>query len=319
MIKNIKWGILGCGRIAEKFASDILLIPDCQLIACASKEIHKATIFAEKFQIANYYGDYESMLKLKELDVIYIATTHNFHFSNILLCLENGKNVLCEKPLCVSTVEVNRVVDAAKSNNLFLMEAMWTAFLPAFRHLVNDVKSGLIGDVRYLRADFGFRTDYNPVHRLFNPSLAGGCILDIGIYPLYASYEILGKPETMLLSNTKAPTGVEIESTMHMTYLGGATASLYSSINCNTRNTLEIFGTNGSIWVPGRFHEISKYTYLSSDGVQYEKSFEKMGWGYSHQIDHVNDCNRNKMTQSDIMTFDKSKALMEIMEEAIMY
>ncbi len=317
MSRIIKWGILGCGRIAEKFAKDMALIPDVQLVACASKDISKAQTFAEKFQVTHYYESYTSMLALAELDVIYIATTHNFHYANIVLCLEHGKHVLCEKPVCVTSSELDRVVTLAKDKGLFLMEAMWTAFLPAFQGLLQDINSGVIGEVRYLRADFGFFSAYDPKHRLFDPSLAGGCILDIGIYPLFAAVEILGKPTEIHTSKGHAPSGVEDECAIQLKYETGAHASLYTTLTCNTSNTLEIFGTQGSILVPSRFHELSQYRIVDQQGNVQDRVWEKLGFGYTHEIIHVSECLRKSMTESDIMTFAQSKALMELMQHAI--
>lgn len=319
MSRTINWGILGCGRIAEKFASDMALVPGAQLVACASKDSKKSLVFAEKFQIPNHYGDYTSMLMLDELDVVYIATTHNFHHENIILCLEHRKHVLCEKPICTSLDELDRAVSLAKESGLFLMEAMWTAFLPAFLELLADCRSGVIGEMRYVKADFGFFSAYDPKSRLFDPALAGGCILDIGIYPLFVALEILGKPHSSMVSKSYALSGVENEAAIQIHFENGAHASLYSTVTCNTSNTLEIFGTKGNISVPSRFHEMTHYTITDQNGHAMVKKYNKLGFGYAHEIIHVTNCIQKSITESDIMTFDKSKALMEIMELAIKY
>ena len=197
------------------------------------------------------------------------------------------------------------------------MEAMWTAFLPAFQGLLHDIKSGIIGDVRYLTADFGFFSAYDAKSRLFDPALAGGCVLDIGIYPLFVALEILGTPIDLIASKSYATSGVEHECALQLKYHTGAHASLYSTITCNTSNTLEIFGTQGSISVPSRFHELTKYRISDHQGNTQDKEFGKMGFGYAHEIIHVSECLRSGMTESDVMSFARSKALMEMMDQAI--
>jgi predicted dehydrogenase len=319
MSRTIQWGILGCGRIAEKFASDMALVPDARLIACASKDTHKSMKFAEKYQIPYHYGDYRAMLASDAVDVVYVATTHNFHDENIILCLEHGKHVLCEKPMCVSMVALERVVALAKERRLFLMEAMWTAFLPAFQELLADCRTGAIGDIRYMKADFGFFSAYDPKSRLFDPALAGGCILDIGIYPLFVALGICGKPSKTWVSKSYAPSGVENEAAILIHFESGAHASLYSTVTCNTSNTLEIFGTKGTISVPSRFHEMTQYTITDQNGQAQVKKYDRLGYGYAHEIIHVTNCVRKSMSESDVMTFEKSLELMEMMQLAIKY
>lgn len=311
----IRWGILGCGKIAHKFASDLLLTEYGQLYACASKDKQKAADFATKYDAVKYFDSYESLAACEEIDVIYIATPHSFHHDHSILCMRMGKNVLCEKPMAIQQAQLQAMIEVVKYHNVFLMEAMWTAFLPAIIEVKDKVSAGVIGSVRHLSADFGFQSIYDPESRLYNPLLAGGSLLDIGIYPLYISLLILGMPKTIQAKAHIAPTRVDDECTILLSYEDGATASLYCSVTCHTDTKCEIYGTKGNIKIPGRFHEQDHYFLQHQDGPSVQFNIGKKGYGYYHEAKHVNDCLLNGVKESPSMPFQTSLQLVQLMDE----
>ena len=194
MNKTINWGIIAPGKIAQKFASDLKLVEGANLLAVASRDETRAKEFALEYNAQKHYGSYLDLVKDPDVDVVYIASPHPFHFEQSLLCLNHGKHVLCEKPMCMNVQEVKQLIDVAQSKNLFLMEALWTRFIPSFVKCKNLVEQGEIGEILYIQADFGFRAEYDVQRRTFNKELGGGSLLDIGIYPVFFALEIAGKP-----------------------------------------------------------------------------------------------------------------------------
>jgi dihydrodiol dehydrogenase / D-xylose 1-dehydrogenase (NADP) len=179
MGRTISWGILSTGRISEKFALDLQLVPNARLAAVGSRNRDRAFEFARKFNAQKAYGSYEELASDKDIDVIYIGTPHISHCENALLCLDKGKAVLCEKPFAMNEKEVLRMILKAREKNLFLMEAIWTRFIPAIKKALELIESGTIGDIVHIKADFGYKAHYDPAWRLFNRELGGGSLLDI--------------------------------------------------------------------------------------------------------------------------------------------
>ena len=181
MQQTYRWGILAPGKIAHKFAAGLPFVPGAELYAIGSRNSEKAKEFATQYHAPVSYGSYEALAGDPKVDIIYIATPHAFHMDNTLLCLKNGKAVLCEKPLAMNLRQVQAMVQAARDNNSFLMEALWSRFLPNITKAKEILKSGKIGRATHLVADFGFKADFDPKSRLFDPNLGGGALLDIGI------------------------------------------------------------------------------------------------------------------------------------------
>jgi predicted dehydrogenase len=313
--KKIKWGILGCGKIAHKFASDLALSDSGVLYACASRNEDQAREFAHKYEAKVYFNNYLSLVACDEVDVIYIATPHSFHFEQTLLCLKHNKHVLCEKPMGLNEKQVKTMISEANKHQVFLMEAMWTAFLPAIQGALKVIHEGVLGEIRHIKADFGFQAGFDPQSRLFNPDLAGGSLLDIGIYPLFISLLISGYPESVQSMVHLATTGVDDECAVQLQYASGATASLYSTITCHTDTVCEIFGTKGKITIPKRFHEQDHFYLQLNDQEPTVVTSGKTGFGYFHEIEHVNDCIRENITESKVMTHELSQQLIRLMDE----
>lgn len=313
--RKIRWGILGCGKIAHKFASDLLLSETAELFACASRNIENSKVFAEKYKAKMFFDNYEDLAKCGEIDVIYIATPNSFHLEHSLLCLNNQKAVLCEKPLCIDSVQVVELINVAKVNNVFLMEAMWTSCLPNILSVQNTIQSGAIGEIIHLTADFGFKTDYNPKSRLFDEALGGGSLLDIGIYPLYVSLLFLGKPSKIQSSIRYSTSGVDASCSVLLTYNEGKTATLFSSFETTMDIKCEIYGTKGKIIIPNRFHEHNEHIIQISGLSEKIVTNEKIGHGYFYEIEHVNECLYKGIKESPIMPMSISLDLINIMDE----
>ncbi|MBC7885749.1 MAG: Gfo/Idh/MocA family oxidoreductase, partial [Saprospiraceae bacterium] len=285
------------------------------LYACAGKEKDKRNTFAEKFKIVQAFDTYPKLARCPEIDVIYIATPHSFHYEHTLLCLNNKKPVLCEKPLGVNFEQVTEMFRCARENHVFLMEAMWTAFLPNIVEIQQVVKNNTIGAVLHLKADFGFQAVYDETSRLFDPKLAGGALLDIGIYPVFMSLIILGKPLKITASAHIAPSGVDSSCAILFSYENGATASLYCSFDVHTDTTCDLFGTKGSIRIPGRFHEQDHYFQQLNDEPVQKITTGRTGLGYFQEIEHVHHCLNQGLKQSPVMDFNMSASLIEILDE----
>ncbi len=297
MNKKINWGILGLGKIANKFAHDLLLSNNANLHAVASRDIDKAKSFSESYKCSKYYGSYEELVKDPEIDIVYIATPHPFHFENTMLCLQNNKGVLCEKPMGMDTEQVNKMIQEAQSRNLFLMEGLWTRFIPATERLLEIIESGKIGNIEFIRADFGFQGDLNFESRLYSKKLGGGSLLDIGIYPIYLSLLTLGVPNKIRAIASMTETQVDNSCSILFNYKNGAISNLDSTIEYNTATEAFIYGTKGIIRLHQRFHHANKLT-ISVNGNQEIIDIPYLGNGYLHEIEEANNCLANGKTES---------------------
>lgn len=219
MQEIVRWGIVGPGRIAHSFAKDLSLVEGCKLTAVASRSLERAQDFANEYGAEYSYGSYEAIFESTEVDVLYIATPHTSHCQLSIAAMEKGKHVLCEKPLGLNKEEVGSMIAVARENKVFLMEALWSRFNPSILKVKEMVEKGDLGKIAYLNASFGFYAlDRDEKHRLLNLDLAGGTLLDIGIYPIFLSYLILGKPERIMAASKFHRTGVEAQTAMIFEY-----------------------------------------------------------------------------------------------------
>jgi predicted dehydrogenase len=311
-----RWGILACGNIATKFADDLVAhVPDAVVYAVASRDISKAQAFGERYNATKTFGSYQELVDCPEVDVIYIASPHAQHHGHTLLCLEAGKPVLCEKAFAINTSMVKEMIAKSKEKNLFLMEAIWTRFHPTIAKTLEIIHAGQIGNIVHIVADFGFLANYDENARLFNPALTGGSLYDIGIYPLFISKLLLGNPKEIKAVATLAPTGVDMNTSMALSYESGATASLFSTFAANTDTTCTIYGTKGKIFLHSRFHETKGMT-LEIEGEEPQIfETERLGWGYSYEIEEVQRCLKLGWTESDKLPLQFSLELMELLCE----
>ena len=315
MKSKIRWGIMGLGKIANKFASDLQLSSEAELYAVASRNSEKAKAFGEKFHSQKYYHSYEEMAMDDDIDVIYVATPHSFHFDNTMLCLRNNKSVLCEKPMGMDSYQVKTMIKEARSRNLFLMEALWTRFIPATEKLIELLQKNSIGKLQYVEADFGFKAEFDPKSRVFNKSLGGGSLMDIGIYPIYLSLLTLGFPKHVNAEARMAETGVDSYCSMLFAYENGTKAILESSVEADTPTSAHIYGSKGHIKLHSRFHHSEKISLYQNDELKEEFDLKYQGHAYIYEIEEVNRCVRSKMIESPRLANSLSIDLMAIIDQ----
>ena len=311
-MKTYNWGIISTGKIAGKFVEGLKSIPRANVYAVASRDLSKAQAFATKFNIGKTYGSYQEMINDPKVDIVYIGTPNNLHYQDTMMCLEAGKATLCEKPFALNTTELNEMVSLARSKNVFLMEALWTMFLPSISKVQELIQEGHIGTPHMIKADFGFKAQYDPHGRLFNPELGGGSLLDIGIYPIFLSKLLLGKPLSTTVSSIKAPTGVDLTNGIIFTHEGGKMSILSSTFAVNLETEAQIVGDEGTITLHRMFHMPTRVT-LSKDGVQKEIAIDYIGNGYNYEAEEVMKCLNEGKTESSKLPLDFSLELMEIL------
>jgi len=315
MKQTYNWGIVGLGKIAHLFAADILKTENANLWAVASRSKQKAIIFADEFNVPHAYGSYDEMLDCKNLDIVYIATPHSLHCENTIQFLDHGIPVLCEKPLAINSKQVSQMILASRGRGVFLMEAMWTRFLPMINNVLKLIMEDTIGDVVNIKADFGFKADFNPVSRLFDPKLGGGALLDVGIYPVFLSLLLLGEPNNIIAKSGFASTGVDEYCKMVFEYQDNKTAFLNCSVTENTPTKAEIFGTKGMITLHSRWHESNKLTVTLLSGETRDYEFEYNGKGYNFETIEVMKCLSNDKLESDFMSLEFSRKLMNLLDQ----
>ncbi|MDC6351669.1 Gfo/Idh/MocA family oxidoreductase [Zeaxanthinibacter sp. PT1] len=314
MKQKIRWGIIGLGKIAHSFAKDLQLVEEAELYAVASRSKDKAVDFGEAYGVRETFGSYEELFNCNEVDVVYIATPHMAHCDWSIKAMEAGKAVLCEKPLGVNSREVESMIEASGKNNVFLMEALWSRFNPSIAKVKELVDAGELGSVKYLHADFAFYAlDRSEEGRLLNPSLAGGSLLDIGIYPIFLAYLMLGVPDRILSTTKSHSTGVEVQAAMILEY-PGSMALLYSGLTSRSEMKAEISASRGSFYLHSRWHESQGYT-IDRSGKQEYFELPTIGKGYSHEIMEVHECLRSGKTQSALWSHQNSLELVGILDQ----
>lgn len=313
MGQPVRWGIVGLGNIAAKFAGDLSLVPDAELHAVASRDRAKSRSFAQRYDAKKAYDDYMDLFEDPGVDVVYIASPHSFHKSHTLAAIGAGKHVLCEKPLGINAAEVREMCDAASEKGCFLMEALWSRFNPCIHEVWEMVRKGRLGPVSILRADFAFPAlDRDPSGRLLNPGLAGGSLLDIGIYPVFLAYLILGVPERIRVAARFHTTGVEKQIGMLFDYPDGL-AVLYSGLTSHSEMRAELGCRDGTIYLNPRWHETASYTVQMGDTTREVKRTPE-GAGYVHEITEVHQCLAEGMLQSRLWSWSDSQALHDLLD-----
>jgi len=310
----IKWGILGLGKIANKFAQDLIKIEDAQLYAVASRSQEKADTFATTYGAKIPYNDYESLVKDPNVDAVYIATPHALHNEHAILCLNHKKAVLCEKPFAMNLQEVEEMIATAKANNTLLMEALWTYFLPHYQFALEHIKKETFGKIVKIEADFGFKPNIDMTSRVFKKTLGGGSLLDIGIYPIFAALTTLGKPLDIASKATFFDNGVDASCFIQFDYGDGIEAHLKSTLLEKTPTEAIFYCERGMIKINSRFQEPTNVTLISQDGIENTTDFDYTTNGYYYETLHFNQLLRDQKTESDLMTFDFSRALINILD-----
>lgn len=315
MGKIFNWGIIGLGKIARKFAEDLQKTPHTKLHAVASRNIDKAKNFAHEYEVQHAFGSYEALMTCPDLDAIYIATPHVMHCVNTLLCLNHKIPVLCEKPFAMNGGEVQQMISTAKENDTFLMEAIWTRFFPSILKILEIVKSGTIGDLVMLKADFGFKATVDFESRLYNRDLGGGSLLDIGIYPLFLAQLLFGKPSEIKAFAQIGETGIDENCSMLLRFSENQHAVLDSTIVNDTPTVAHIYGTKGRIKIHRRWHEANRFTLFIEGKDPEEFSFDHEGCrGYRFEIEEVMRCVQAGKKESGVLPLSFSRDLMELLD-----
>ncbi len=310
--KTIKWGILGLGKIAHKFVSDLKTVSGCELYAVASRNQEKADEFAHQYGSKKAYDSYEKLAKDSEIDAIYVATPHSSHKEFSILCLQYKKAVLCEKAFAMNFDEVSEMIRIAKQNNVLLMEALWTRFLPHYQYVIDIVKNEKYGKLKQLEADFGFYQQFDSENRLFRKEVGGGSLLDIGIYPIFAALSTLGIPQNIAANATFFENGADSSCEMVFHY-NDAKAYLKGTLLENTP-IMAIFTFENAILTINRpFHGPSNIT-ISQNNIQETIDFDYNTHGYSFEIEHFNQLLNSNLKESGIMTFEFSKNLISTLD-----
>ena len=313
-MKDYKWGILAPGTIANKFAQGLAAAPNAVSYAVGSRDLSRAQTFADKYGFKKAYGSYEELAKDPEVDIIYVATPHPQHEEAVLTCLSNGKAVVCEKPFAVNAAQASNMIECARKNKVFIMEAMWTRFLPNICKVRELIADGAIGKVRHINADFCFRAGVDPNSRLFAPASAGGSLLDVGVYNVSFCSMIFGKQPSNVQSYLNiGSTGVDESASVLLNYDEGETALLVSAIRLNTPHEAVIYGEEGSI-------KLSPYwcgdTILlnNKDGTQ-EIQLPFENGGFQFEAMEAMSCLDKGLLESPIMPLDETLAIMKTLDK----
>lgn len=315
MTSKIRWGILGLGGIANKFADALSFVDDAEFVAVGSRSRENARDFGDKFHVSRRYGSYRQLAEDNDVDIMYIATPHNSHSENTIMCLDVGKAVLCEKPLAVNASQVKAMIDCARREKLFLMEAMWTRFLPMMDKVRQLLAEGAIGEVRMLAADFGFRCgDKTEKQRILDPALAGGALLDVGIYPLALSSMLFGRPQKICSAAYLGETGVDEQAAIVLSFDNGRLATIYTAVQTETPQEATIMGTKGMIRIHHPWWSGSKLTLIrrGKDDQFIELPLHTNGFVY--EIQAVNHALRQGRLETGLMPLDESLSIAETMD-----
>ena len=309
--KKIKWGIIGLGNIANQFAFDLALVDSAELYAVASRSLENANAFAQKHQATVAYNDYEALINDPLVDIIYIATPHDSHSSLAVQALNAKKHVLCEKPVALNQKQATKMVDAAKANNCFFMEAFWTRFNPSFQQALLKIKQGELGEIRYINADFSYLIT-NPGGRMTNMELGGGSLLDMGVYPLMLAYTVLGKPEKVLASALFFESGADQQTAMILQYKN-AQAVLQSSFMSHSNMAATISGSAGRINLNAFWHEAQGFNFTKNDH-QTDYSFPTKGRGFTYEIEECHQCIEKGAIESTVWSHQNCLDLITIVD-----
>jgi len=319
-MQNINWAIVGLGNIANSFALELKQLPNCTLHAVVSRTLSKANDFALKHKVANAYASYKMLLENEAIDAIYIATPHSLHKQLTIQALKHNKAVLCEKPLALNSKDVLEMITVAKQNNVLLMEALWTAFLPHFQKVKDIIgtrqfKAKSFGKLISLEADFGFKAPPNPDSRIINKKLGGGSLMDVGIYPIFCALSILGKPKSINAKAVFLDNGVDASTSITFNYQSFK-AHLKSSIVEDTPTAAIFTFEKCRLVINSRFHEPSTVSIYFNDSLNkpIHLDFNYTTIGYSFEIEHFNNLIRNNKTESNIMDFQTSIELMQLLD-----
>ncbi|MDG9716079.1 Gfo/Idh/MocA family oxidoreductase [Streptomyces sp. DH24] len=315
--RSVRWGILATGGIAASFTADLVDLPDAEVVAVASRAKESAQAFADRFGIARAYGEWESLARDEDVDVVYVATPHSAHRAAAGLCLRAGRNVLCEKAFTLNAREAAELVALARERGSFLMEAMWMYCNPLVRRLKALVDDGAVGKVRSVHADFGLAGPFPPSHRLRDPAQGGGALLDLGVYPVSFAQLLLGEPSDVTARAVLSEEGVDLQTGALLSWDSGALASVHCSLVGGTATSASVTGSRGRIDVPGGFFFPDRFV-LHRDGRDPEEFTADPADGprasLKHEAREVMRALRAGETESPLVPLDGTLAVMRTLD-----
>jgi len=313
MSDKIHWGILGTGAIAGKFAQGLAALPDASLVAVGSRTQSAADAFARQFNVPRRHASYEALVNDPAVNAIYVATPHPLHAENTLMALKAGKPVLCEKPFAINARQAKSVIQKARAKKLLVMEAMWTRFLPIMVRLREMVARDIIGDLRMLTADFGFRAPER-TGRLFDPALGGGALLDVGIYPVSLASMLFGPPSQIAGVAELGPTGVDEQAAITLKHPGGQLAVLHAAIQTSTPMEACLLGSKGKIKLHTPWWKGTDLTLSLDDGGEEFLEFPFTANGYQFEAAEFMECLRTRRLQSAVLPLDETLSIMKTLD-----
>jgi predicted dehydrogenase len=312
-VSNFNWGILGPGGIAKAFATDLKLLDGHSVAAVGSRTLKNAQDFANTFG-GTAYGSYEALVADPTIDAIYVATPHPAHKDNVVLALNAGKPVLCEKPFAVNAKEAQEMVAAAQKNNVAMMEAMWSRFLPHYARVREIVASGVLGKILTVHADHGQRLADQNIARLVEPALAGGALLDLGIYPVSFAHMVLGNPTKITASGVLTDKGVDAQTSMIFDYADGAQAVLNTTMIEQTPCRAVVAGVDGWLEIDRVFYTPTSMRVTLFDGSVTEYPTNYTGHGLREQAEAFKKLVQSGHTQSDILNWKDTVDIMQTLD-----
>ncbi|HET7115050.1 MAG TPA: Gfo/Idh/MocA family oxidoreductase [Hanamia sp.] len=311
---KIRWSILGAGRIANAFVKDFPLMQNAELVAVASSDQERAGNFAKEYNIPKALS-HDELYNDVEIDAVYIATTNNFHFGQALKCLQSGKAVLCEKPITVNDAEFKKLMSVSKTKNVFLMEAMWTYFLPATQKAKQWLDEGRIGKLKVMQIDFAFPLEKKMEGRIYNPDLGGGSLLDLGVYAIALAYYFISQaPDKIVTSGAMTNTGVDERLGMIFQY-GDVTAALFTSIITRMSNTVKLYGEEGYIEIPNFWKASTARLFDKEFNLQEAYEDDRTSRGFIFEMQHANDMIMAGNIESPVIPHSRSNEIQETMTE----
>ena len=315
-MQNFNWGVIGPGNIANTFAKAIASSKKGKILAVASRSQERAAEFASTYQIEKIYSDYGQMLADPEIDIIYIATPHNFHYPQAKMCLEAGKHVLVEKPCTVNAPQMQKLVELAQSKNLLLQEALWSRFMPCLSQLRQLLNEGVIGDIQYIQSEIGFAFQNREKSRLLKAELAGGSLLDLGIYSVTVSQFFLQEhPDSVNAMGQLTDQGVDGHVLANMHYPSGRYAQFTCSMLSQTSNTMRIVGTEGYVNLPACFWDMDTASIYRDETLIQSIDIPHSVNGFEYQIEESMICIEQNMQCSDVMSHRDSIGVLSVMDD----
>jgi predicted dehydrogenase len=314
-VPPLRWGLIGTGWIASRFASDLKLLPGADIVAVGSRAQGTADTFADRFDIAHRHSSYEALLADDDVQAVYVSTPHPGHHDAAMAGIEAGKHVLCEKPFTMDAAKARSLVDAARAQGVFLMEAMWTRFLPHIVRLRAEIAAGRLGDLRMIIADHSQWFARDPAHRLFAPELGGGALLDLGIYPVSFSSMVFGTPAVITAVSDPAFTGVDAQTSMVLQYDGGRQSVLTTTLEVAGPNRAAVMGTDARIEIESYWLGPSRLTFTPREGEPEVFAPAEAGNGLRHQAAEVARCVAAGAAESAVMPLEETVAIMGTLDE----